>query len=219
MTYEIKVYKIWYEDCPEEFYIGSTKMGLSRRMAEHRSKVKSGRTSTIYSLMRTKGINNFKYVQVASCMVENIDEQRQFEQQWINELRPTLNTNRAFATEEDNKDTNTIYNNRVDVKERRQAYWEEPENKQRQRETQKRYVSKPEVKAKLTTWKKTYNATEETKQKKREYEKRVRRTCICGGKYQASPMKAQAHYDTQKHRQHIERVFLKLSKLIVQHQE
>ena len=38
--YEIKVYKIWYDDAPEDFYIGSTKLSISRRMVEHRCRGK-----------------------------------------------------------------------------------------------------------------------------------------------------------------------------------
>ena len=56
--YTIKVYKIWYEDCPEEFYIGSTKeKHLSERMSTHRKDCRKGNTSKIYNLMREKGIN------------------------------------------------------------------------------------------------------------------------------------------------------------------
>ena len=41
--YEIKCYKIYYENEPEEFYIGSTKYArLSRRMTCHRIQVKKG---------------------------------------------------------------------------------------------------------------------------------------------------------------------------------
>jgi hypothetical protein len=101
--YEIKVYKIWYADAIDDFYIGSTKLTLSRRMVNHRKCVKSGKTSLIYRTMRDKGVNNFRYCLIASCMVANVDEQRQFEQHWITELKPTLNTRMAYITEEDSK--------------------------------------------------------------------------------------------------------------------
>jgi hypothetical protein len=101
--YKIQVYKIWYEDEPNEFYIGSTKQKLAYRMAGHRCSVKLGKTSTIYNWMRTKGVDDFKYVLIASCMVTCREEQLQFEQQWIDTLKPTLNSNRAYRTEEEEK--------------------------------------------------------------------------------------------------------------------
>ena len=46
--YKIKVYKIWYEDAPDEIYIGSTKESrLSNRMTWHRSSAKSGVTKLL----------------------------------------------------------------------------------------------------------------------------------------------------------------------------
>ena len=63
--YRIKVYKIWYADCPEEFYIGSTKKKyLSERIAWHREDCRRGKGSKLYSLMREKGTNSFNYVQI-----------------------------------------------------------------------------------------------------------------------------------------------------------
>ena len=202
MTYEIKVYKIWYDDCPDEFYIGSTKVGLSQRMSKHRNKVRQGRTSTIYALMREKGPNNFKYVQVASCMVENIDEQRQFEQHWIDELKPTLNTHRAYATEED-------------YRERKKRNKQKPEYKAKQKLYRKEYNAKPEIKAKQ----RETNAKPEVKQKKREYKKRIHRVCICGKGYRTAPSDAQAHYNTQHHVQYVRDLFIRLSMSAPSHQE
>jgi hypothetical protein len=96
--YEIRAYKIWYDDKPEEIYIGSTRQTLSKRMGCYRTQALNRRDvePLIYKTIRTKGINDFKYVQLASCMVKNRDEQRQFEQSWIDELKPCLNTNKAF---------------------------------------------------------------------------------------------------------------------------
>ena len=175
-------------------------------MSKHRSKVRQGKTSTIYSLMRDKGLNNFKYVQVASCVVESIDEQRQFEQHWIDESKPTLNTIKAFATEEDNQESNRRskqrpeyktkqkeymqeYQLRPEVIDKRRGYRAKPEVKQKRTERKK----KPEYKTKQKLYKKEYevrpeikakrretNAKPEVKQKKREYQKRIHRVCICG---------------------------------------
>jgi hypothetical protein len=135
-------------------------------------------------------------------MVENIDEQRQFEQQWINDLKPTLNTIKAFATEEDNKESN------------RRAK-QNPEYKAKQKEYMKAYDQTPEAKARI----KEHNSKPESKAKKREFQKKVHRICICGKGYRTTPSDAQQHFSSQHHRQHVERVFLRLSNSIHQHPE
>ena len=99
MAYEIKIYKIWYEDAPDEFYIGSTKHNqLSKRMSVHRGECNRGVSmSKLYEVMKIKGVSEFKYVQIASYLVHNMDEQHQYEQQHIDELKPSLNMHRAHG--------------------------------------------------------------------------------------------------------------------------
>ena len=46
--YEIKCYKIWWPDSPEEFYVGSTKRSLSQRMTSHRVCARKGTPTKIY---------------------------------------------------------------------------------------------------------------------------------------------------------------------------
>ena len=95
-SYEIKAYKIWYEDEPEQFYIGSTKRNLSVRMGDHRRGAKFGKAYRLYDVMRAKGVNSFKYVMLGSCLVSNMDQQRMYEQKYIDMLKPTLNSIRAW---------------------------------------------------------------------------------------------------------------------------
>ena len=87
-------------------------------MSGHRAKVKLGRKSKLYNLLREKGINDFKYVQIASCLVHNFDEQRMFEEMFIQKLKPTLNACRAFATEDDRKESNRRSKQRPEYKEK-----------------------------------------------------------------------------------------------------
>jgi len=108
--YQIKVYKIWYEDCPEEFYIGSTKKKYSsERMCWHRKDCRRGNSSKLYNLMREKGMNSFKHVQVAWSNVSNIEEQRMVEQRYLDQLKPTLNMVRAIRKETTTKEYNKQY--------------------------------------------------------------------------------------------------------------
>jgi hypothetical protein len=109
--YEIKVYKLWIEDKPNEFYIGSTKYSrLCHRMKIHRYRMREGNNSKLYQTIRAYG-GVFKYTQLASCMVSCKDEQNAFEQQWIDKLKPTLNTNAAYTGIKGNLTYNREYKN------------------------------------------------------------------------------------------------------------
>ena len=115
--YEVKVYKIWWEDEPEEFYIGATKeKGLSYRMRNHRCRARKGGSSRIHSTMRRKGFD-FKYIQLASCEVSNKDESNSFEQQWINKLKPTLNMQNAHGLDAKGKRKKRGLMDRMEAKE------------------------------------------------------------------------------------------------------
>ena len=137
--YNVNVYKIWFDDAPDDFYIGSTKRTLSQRMSNHRFKCRkgSGVGSKLYNIMREKGVNNFKYILVDSSMVTCSDEQRKFEQKYMNELKPTLNTVRAFRTHE-----NRLKQHR-DCDDKRRGT---PEYRQQQREKRRRQRSNPAFK-------------------------------------------------------------------------
>ena len=138
--YEIKVYKIWYSDAPDDIYVGSTKHDrLSKRMKTHRSDAtKVVRTSLIYRTMREKGVNNFEYCLLGSCLVSNKDEQRQFEQSYIERLKPTLNTNRAYSTEEDSKQKKKEYDQTLEAKQKKKERSQTPEYKQKVKEYKQR---------------------------------------------------------------------------------
>ena len=157
--YQIKVYRIDFAS--GEFYVGSTKKPrLSQRMAGHRGLAKQGRPSLIYQTMREKEYQ-FTYGLVASCMVANVDEQRMFEQHWIDELKPTLNTIRAYNTEEQHKLRHKEYYQKPENKLRKKEYRDKPENKQKVKE----YRDKPENKLRM----KEYRKKPENKLKNKEY--------------------------------------------------
>jgi hypothetical protein len=213
MTYEIKVYKIWWEDTPEDFYIGSTKHdALSKRMSCHRKDAKRGRTPKIQQTMREKGYD-FKYCLIASCMVSNKDEQRLFEQQWIDKLNPTLNDRRAHTTIEQVKQRQKAYKQKPEVKqmakEYQKEYYKKPEVKQRRKE----YKQRPEVKQKKKEYQKEYKQKPEVKQKNKEYYERNKRTCICGSVYVDIQSPANIHYNTQKHIDWVENFYNRIRAL------
>ena len=178
-TYEVKVYKLWYEDNPSEVYIGSTKEKyLSTRMSKHRGDVKKGKTTPICNLIREKG-NNFKYILIASCMVHNFDEQRAFEQQWIDSLTPILNTNRAYNNEEYNK-----------------QYHKDYKQSQKYKDYSRQYCQRTEVKAKKNT--------DESKLKQKNWKASKKRNCECGGKYYDIDYYKKAHDKSKRHIKFVE---------------
>jgi hypothetical protein len=193
--YKIQVYKIWYEDEPDEFYIGSTKKKrLSQRMAGHRDAVKRGKTSTIYNLMRTKGVDDFKYVLIASCMVTCREEQLQFEQQWIDTLKPTLNSNRAYNSEGYNKEYNKDYykNNKNYFKEYNELNKER--RKQQCKKANQKFIGNKEY---LQKRREKYDI-----QKNKEYYEKIKdiRTCICGKQYNYGRKSSRTeHYNSKRH--------------------
>ena len=102
MPYEIRCYKIWWENNPEAGeYVGSTKETLAKRMTAHRRDVKKGKTQKIFEAIRKHG--RFQYIMLESCMVNSNDEKRMREQEWIDELKPSLNMYRAFLNDDDRK--------------------------------------------------------------------------------------------------------------------
>jgi hypothetical protein len=191
--YEIKVYKIWYADAPEEFYIGSTKFdALYKRMKTHRNCGKRGDTSKLYQTIRSKVVD-FNYIQIASCMVSCKDEQRAFEQSWIDKLHPTLNNRRAHGVDIERMKQ---YKQRPEIKKKIKEYKQRPEIKKKKKE----YTQRPETKQK----KKEYKQRPETKQKEKEYRDSKKRTCVCGCEYIATPSYAQIHYNSDWHQEFIE---------------
>ena len=166
--YPINVYKIWYADAPEDVYVGSTKERLCKRMSAHRTDSRRGKPARIYQVMREKGDTNFQHCLLGTCMVRNKDEQRLYEQTWIDRLNPTLNSIRAYISEEhkkeNHKEHNKEYYQRPEIKQRHKEYHQRPEIKQRQKE----YDQRPEIKQK----KKEYEQKPEIKQMRKEYSQR-----------------------------------------------
>jgi hypothetical protein len=207
--YSINAYKIWYADDPEECYVGSSKNTLSRRMADHRNAARRGRTSLIYRTMREKGINTFQYVLLGTCMVRNKDEQRMYEQQWIDQLNPSLNKNRAYITEEENKQKIKEYRDRPEYKQKMKEYQQRPEVKQKQKE----YYQRPEIKQKM----REYYQRPEYKQKKKEYWGRIFHCEYCDQNLKRSTIKN--HCGTRKHKDNYKKTFKEVFEMEIADEE
>lgn len=168
----IRVYKIFWDDC-DDFYIGSTKQSLSLRMTKHRDMSKKNSNSNLHCLIREKGIHSFKYVLVESFEVNDREEQNREEQKCIDEMKPTLNQQKAFRSIEDNKAYHQEYNqknkeiNRQKAVERRLT---DPEKIRAQaRESRNRNIEKARARDR-----------ERAKNPERKEQRKVKITCPCG---------------------------------------
>ena len=99
------IYKITPHNC-EEFYIGST-TDMKQRESQHIT-VSKIKTSKVYIKIRECGGFVMKLLYEYEC--ENEPELRMEEQRCMDMMKPTLNTNRAFTSEEGYIEQKKIYN-------------------------------------------------------------------------------------------------------------
>ena len=115
------IYKITPHNC-EEFYIGSTTdMKIRERKHITDSKIN---TSKLYIKIRECGGFVMKLLYEYEC--ENEPELRMEEQRCMDVLKPTLNTNRAFTSEEGHIENNKRWyeKNRDGISEQKKEYYE-----------------------------------------------------------------------------------------------
>jgi group I intron endonuclease len=93
-----KIYKLVNSNDPNEFYVGSTKNELRKRLHGHKEACKGGELSTVYQRMRELGPDDFHIVLLEAWPCNSKDELRQREDHWIVQLQPKLNMKRAFMT-------------------------------------------------------------------------------------------------------------------------
>jgi hypothetical protein len=231
--YRINVYKIWWEDEPEDFYVGSSKKTyLSARMNQHRSNCRKGGTSKLFIKMREKGINTFQYVMLGWSMVSSFDEQRMVEQSYISRLNPTLNSRKAHITEEERKESHKVLHsnyyqaNCEVIKEKRRDYnithKEEQfeynkvyrkEHKEEAAEYRHQYYAENQESLKARAIEYHQEHKEERNQNYKEWHHKTKgnRVCICGGTYDYGiTSKRKRHYATPKHTQFLNALYEKL---------
>ncbi len=62
--YEVKAYKLYWEDAPDDFFIGITRSTLASAVAQHTRFAQKGGLSVLYHKIRMN--EKFKYVLVGS---------------------------------------------------------------------------------------------------------------------------------------------------------
>ena len=101
------IYKI---EVVEECYIGSTKNKyLCNRQYSHNYNMKNNNTSHLYNYCREHNVKK-----IICEKIEEVDNEnsRIKEQEYINKLKPTLNTHRAYQTHEERQEQLRIKNNK-----------------------------------------------------------------------------------------------------------
>ena len=120
------IYKI--EIC-NEFYIGSTIETLKERQRKHNISLKK-KTYKLYETCKANDITNITLIEIEKVKVNNKLELKIIEQEYINKLEPTLNTIKAYRTEEEIKNRNKISrkiymeNNKLKINEKTKEYYE-----------------------------------------------------------------------------------------------
>ena len=159
----------------DEVYVGSTTQRLSKRMAKHREDFKNEKykSNKLYLQMKEHGNDNFYIELIEECPVENIEQLRKKEGEYIRQLG-TLNT--AIAGR---KKPEWIGENKEHLKNYQANHYQE--NKEKHQENMKRYREehKEEIRAK----------------------KAEPITCECGSTFRRSD-KGQ-HLRTKKHQEFI----------------
>ena len=172
------IYKIYCNDC-NDIYVGSTQ-NYSKRKIRHRvnSRCSYDNEKTRLKLYKTineyGGWDNWIMVPIEFCD-ESITTKRQAEQkeeEWRLKLNATLNSQKAYTSEEERKDRNKIWKeeNKDKCLERYKIYREE--NKDKYSEWYKKYYekNKDKIKEQKHKWGKIYREENKDKIKEQKHE-------------------------------------------------
>jgi len=101
-------------------YVGSTTDRLCIRLCKHRDMARKQRSSSLlYKTMFELGPNNFTMTMLQEIEVENKEMLRVIEQEWIDKIKPTLNTIKSRP----------ILNNKQELAKQKQEYYQRNINK------------------------------------------------------------------------------------------
>ena len=95
---EIKIYKLYIEGDNNNFYIGSSRLEDGERFKKHQRDRKHAPDRKVYRYFNEKG-GEMKEEVIARHFVPE-SEQFKIEQDYIDKLKPTLNTARAYTSPE-----------------------------------------------------------------------------------------------------------------------
>lgn len=184
------VYKIW-NDVDDKFYIGSSTINLNKRLNHHRTNSRYEHRGSygckFYTHMRLHGQDKFNIECLEDFECENVKELRLKEQEYINNLKPELNYQRASRANMTKKEINHESYTKTKAN-------QTEESKQKEKERVKKWHT--ENKEKVKQYKK-----ELFQKKKAELTEKHRLspqiTCDCGSVFKQCNQSY--HFKTKKH--------------------
>ncbi len=207
-------------DSPDLFYIGST-FDMEHRKIKHKSESKTSEYKNYVICRENGGFNNFVFEILEEYECNDKIERCIREQHWIDTLHPSMNTLRAYSTEEQKKEYDKQYyqENKEQKKEYMKVYNQEHkeqrkdydkqwylENKEKVKEQKKQY--RLEHKEELKEYKKQYQ--QKNKEEIKEYLKQWRLEnseiieCECGSKYKK--YHHSNHIKSKRHKNYINNI-------------
>ena len=142
----------------KEFYIGSTD-NFKKRIETHTTRYNAGHNYKVYKFIRENGgMSNWEINYIQKFKFLTKEELRQYEQRYLDDYQPELNSYRAIITEEQKKEDRKVYNKKY-----------KNENKEYFINYQKEYVEKN--KEYFKEYKKEYRVKNIEKIKKHDKEK------------------------------------------------
>jgi len=163
------IYKWSCIDSPNLFYIGSTWNMVDRKYT-HKDRSKTSEYKNYVICRENGGYDNFIFEVLEEYECNDKIERVKREQHWLDTLKPTMNSQRAYATEEQLKEQK---------KEKVKQYYQEHKEERKQW----RLEHKEEIK----DYDKQYYHKNKEKNKEKKKQWRLKNSeiieCECGGKY------------------------------------
>jgi hypothetical protein len=143
-----------------------------------------------------------------------MDEQRQFEQHWIDQLKPSLNMNRSFNTHADTLEYHRKKYEKNKEKYKQQMKEHYKQNKENRKQQMKEHYKQNKEKYKQQSKEHYKQNKEKYKQQSKEHRKKniekitkyqkeyrdnIRRSCVCGGRYRDVRSFRDRHFNSTKH--------------------
>ena len=177
------MYKLICNEDPTFLYIGHT-TNWNRRKAHHKHSSLNNSRKVYQQIRELGGWGDIKMVWIENFPCNNNHEGEAREQYWMDNMKSTMNSRRAFRTTDD------LIKDRIINKEKKAEYDKEycAENKEKKAEYDKEYCAEnKEKKAELA--RKYYEKNKE--------EINMKFECECGGKY--TRRNKSGHFKCKKH--------------------
>ena len=213
-----KIYKI-LNNTTLDVYVGSTCQKLSKRLANHKTKLNEGKQNLLYSKMREIGDKNFYIELVEDYPCENGEQLKRREGEVIREIG-TLNEKIAGRTKQEHRDDNReniqqkeaerYINNKEAIKAKRKEHYQE--NKERINERHKQYNQENQDKLqeyrdsrkdkkKIENHENWENKKDELKQKNKDWVKQNNEKILCPICNHTYPKYDKSHHLKRKYHQ------------------